>query len=60
MRLSTTADGSRPVPRGLFRDWSAGETDDQGEVIEAALAHVVHNKVEAAYARSGLSSGGGC
>jgi len=44
----------------LFRDWSAGETDDQGEVIEAALAHMVHNKVEAAYARSGLSSGGGC
>ena len=29
-------------------------TDQPGEVIEAALAHVVQNKVEAAYARSDL------
>ena len=32
----------------------AEETDHPREVIEAALAHVVQNKVEAAYARSDL------
>ena len=45
------------VPRGFrssFRDWAAEETDHPREVIEAALAHVVQNKVEAAYARSDL------
>ena len=30
------------------------ETDHPREVIEAALAHVVRNRVEAAYARSDL------
>ena len=30
------------------------KTDHPREVIEAALAHVVQNKVEAAYARSDL------
>ena len=33
---------------------AAEETDHPREVIEAALAHVVQNKVEAAYARSDL------
>ena len=45
------------VPHGFrssFRDWAAEETDHPREVIEAALAHVVRNKVEAAYARSDL------
>ena len=45
------------VPHGFrssFRDWAAEETDHRREVIEAALAHVVQNKVEAAYARSDL------
>ena len=45
------------VPHGFrssFRDWAAEETDHPREVIEAALAHVVQNKVEAAYARSDL------
>ena len=45
------------VPHGFrstFRDWAAEETDHRREVIEAALAHVVTNKVEAAYARSDL------
>ena len=45
------------VPHGLrsnFRDWAAEETDHPREVVEAALAHVVHNKVEAAYRRSDL------
>ena len=45
------------VPHGFrssFRDWAAEETDHPREAIEAALAHVVQNKVEAAYARSDL------
>ena len=40
--------------RSSFRDWAAEETAHPREVIEAALAHVVQNKVEAAYARSDL------
>ena len=32
--------------RSSFRDWAAEETDHAREVIEAALAHVVQNKVE--------------
>ena len=36
--------------RSSFRDWAAEKTDHPREVIEAALAHVVQNKVEAAYA----------
>jgi integrase len=49
---------NRPVvPHGFrstFRDW-AGETRQDGrEVAEAALAHTVRNKAEAAYARSDL------
>ena len=45
------------VPHGFrstFRDWAAEETEHPREVIEAALAHVVQNRVEAAYARSDL------
>ena len=44
------------VPHGFrssFRD-CGWETDHPREVIEAALAHVVRNRVEAAYARSDL------
>ncbi len=37
-----------------FRDRAAEETNHPREVVEAALAHVVQNKVEAAYARSDL------
>ena len=40
-----------------FRDWAAeqvAQTDHPREVIEAALAHIVPAKVEAAYARSDL------
>ena len=40
--------------RSSFRDWAAEETDHPREVVEAALAHVVRNQVEAAYARSDL------
>ena len=49
--------GVAAVPHGFrssFRDWAAERTDHPREVIEAALAHVVPNKVEAAYARSDL------
>ncbi len=49
--------GIAAVPHGFrssFRDWAAEQTDAPHEVIEAALAHVVRNRVEAAYARSDL------
>ncbi len=45
------------VPHGFrssFRDWTAEETDHPREVVEAALAHAVANRTEAAYARSDL------
>ena len=35
-------------------DWAAEETNHPREVIEAALAHVVRNKVEVPYAHSDL------
>ena len=38
--------------RSSFRDWAGEGTDHPREVIEAALAHVVRNRVEAAYACS--------
>jgi integrase len=38
--------------RSCFRDWVAEDTDFQGEVAEAALAHAIPNKVEAAYRRT--------
>ena len=40
--------------RSSFRDWAAEKTDHPREVVEAALAHVVKNKVEAAYRRTDL------
>ena len=49
--------GIAAVPHGFrssFRDWAAERTDAPHPVMEAALAHVVRNKVEAAYARSDL------
>jgi len=51
------AEGRAVVPHGFrstFRDW-AGETRHEGrEVVEAALAHTIKDKAEAAYARSDL------
>lgn len=38
--------------RSAFRDWAAEQTSYPGEVAEAALAHTVANKVEAAYRRT--------
>ena len=46
-----------PTPNGRrssFRDRAAEATDHPREVVEAALAHVVQNKVEAAYRRTDL------
>ena len=45
------------VPHGFrssFRDWAAEMTGFHRDVIEAALAHQVANKVEAAYFRTDL------
>ncbi len=47
--------GIGAVPHGFrssFRDWASERTDHPREEIEAALAHVVRNQTEAAYARS--------
>ena len=35
-----------------FRDWAAEQTATPGDVVEAALAHTIRNKVEAAYRRT--------
>lgn len=40
--------------RSTFRDWAAEQTAYPNEVAEMALAHVVSNKVEAAYRRGDL------
>lgn len=45
------------VPHGFrstFRDWAAERTSYAGELAEAALAHTIGNKVEAAYRRGDL------
>ena len=45
------------VPHGFrssFRDWAGEQTNHPREVIEFALAHVIRDKAEAAYARSDL------
>ena len=46
-RTDLTAHGFRST----FRDWVADRTNYSGEVAEMALAHVVSNRVEAAYRR---------
>lgn len=38
--------------RSAFRDWVAEQTNFPSEVAEAALAHTIPNKVEAAYKRT--------
>lgn len=48
MKVAATVHGFR----SSFRDWAAEESHYPGEVAEAALAHVVANKVEAAYRRT--------
>ncbi|AJP73702.1 tyrosine-type recombinase/integrase [Sphingomonas hengshuiensis] len=48
MELAVTVHGFRSA----FRDWVAEQTDYPNEIAEAALAHTVSNKVEAAYRRT--------
>ena len=50
MGLACTAHGFR----SSFRDWVSEETTFDGTVAEAALAHAIENKVEAAYRRGNL------
>jgi integrase len=40
--------------RSTFRDWAAEKTNFQNHIVEMALAHVVGDKVEAAYRRGDL------
>ncbi|TCM19039.1 integrase [Novosphingobium sp. PhB165] len=40
--------------RSSFRDWVSEETQHPGDVAEAALAHLVKDKTEAAYRRGNL------
>src|SRR3546814_5677607 len=40
--------------RSAFRDWVSEETNHPGEIAEAALAHRVKDKTEAAYRRGNL------
>jgi integrase len=40
--------------RSSFRDWVSEETSFSGDLAEAALAHMVESKVEAAYRRGNL------
>jgi integrase len=40
--------------RSTFRDWAAECINVSNEVCEAALAHAIGNKVEAAYRRGDL------
>jgi len=49
-RTDITAHGFR----SSFRDWAAEKTTTPRTVVEAALAHVVKDKTEAAYFRSDL------
>lgn len=56
MALLEMMRGMRPgfVPHGFrstFKDWATETTDHARDIVEAALAHVVGDKVEAAYRR---------
>lgn len=48
MKIDVTVHGFR----SSFRDWSGDATNFSRDIAEAALAHAVGNKVEAAYRRS--------
>lgn len=50
MKEDCTAHGFRSA----FRDWASEETDHPSDVAEAALAHKVRDKTEAAYRRGNL------
>jgi integrase len=48
MKIDVTVHGFR----SSFRDWAGDSTAFLRDVVEAALAHAIENKVEAAYRRS--------
>ena len=50
MKVDATVHGFR----SSFRDWASEATDHPGELAEAALAHAVKDKTEAAYRRGTL------
>ena len=52
LRTARGGDATVHGMRSTFRDWAAERTAFPGEVVEAALAHSVANKVEAAYRRT--------
>jgi len=52
LRSTTNAKATVHGFRSSFRDWAAETTNIQGDVVEAALAHTIKNKVEAAYRRT--------
>jgi len=54
MRRMNRADLTTHGFRSSFRDWAAELTDFPSEVVEMALAHLVGDKVEAAYRRGDL------
>jgi integrase len=49
-RLDITVHGFRST----FRDWAADRTTHANHIVEMALAHVIGDKVEAAYRRGDL------
>jgi integrase len=54
-KVLRTAGANKATVHGMrssFRDWAAEQTSFPGEVVEAALAHTISNKVEAAYRRT--------
>ena len=52
LRIAGVEKGTVHGMRSAFRDWAAEKTAIAGEVVEAALAHTIRNKVEAAYRRT--------
>jgi len=54
LRRMQVADATVHGFRSAFRDWAAECTNFANEVCEAALAHVIQNKAEAAYRRGDL------
>jgi len=52
MKLEERGDATPHGFRSSFRDWAAEKSGMPGEWAEAALAHVVKNRVEAAYRRT--------
>jgi integrase len=54
LRRMNRADITAHGFRSSFRDWAAEKTTAPRSVVEAALAHVVKDKTEAAYFRSDL------